>query len=31
MVTSAIRGIFQTDAASRGEVLALIYGTSRHT
>ncbi len=31
MVTSAIRGIFQTDDASRGEVLALIYGTSRLT
>ena len=31
MVTSAIRGIFQTDAASRGEALALIYGTARLT
>jgi len=31
MVTSAIRGIFQTDPASRSEVLALIYGTSRLT
>lgn len=31
MVTSAIRGIFQTDPASRSEVLALIYGTARLT
>lgn len=31
MVTSAIRGVFQSDAASRGEVLALIYGTARPT
>ncbi|MBX3379078.1 MAG: GTP cyclohydrolase I FolE [Phycisphaeraceae bacterium] len=31
MVTSAIRGIFQTDPSSRGEVLALLYGTSRLT
>lgn len=31
LVTSAIRGIFQRDHASRGEVLALIYGTSRLT
>ena len=31
MVTSAIRGVFQTDAASRSEVLALIYGTARLT
>jgi GTP cyclohydrolase I len=29
MVTSAIRGVFQTDPASRAEVLALIHGTSR--
>lgn len=28
MVTSAIRGVFQSDQASRGEVLALIHGTS---
>lgn len=30
MVTSAIRGVFKTDPASRAEVLALLYGTSRH-
>lgn len=29
MVTSAIRGVFKTDQASRSEVLALIHGTSR--
>lgn len=29
MVTNAIRGIFKTDPASRAEVLALLYGTSR--
>ena len=28
MVTSAIRGVFQKNQASRGEVLALIYGAS---
>jgi GTP cyclohydrolase I len=26
MVTSALRGIFKTDAASRAEVLSLIHG-----
>lgn len=31
MVTSAIRGVFQADSASRGEVLALIYGASKLT
>ncbi|HMN41261.1 MAG TPA: GTP cyclohydrolase I FolE [Phycisphaerales bacterium] len=29
MVTSAIRGVFKTDQASRAEVLALMHGTSR--
>lgn len=29
IVTSAIRGIFQTDHASRGEALAPIYDTPR--
>jgi GTP cyclohydrolase I len=31
MVTSAIRGIFQADSASRGEVFALICGASKLT
>lgn len=31
MVTSAIRGVFQADAVSRGQVLALIYGASQLT
>ena len=31
MVTSAIRGIFQSDPARRSEVFALIHGTSRLT
>ncbi|MCC6659854.1 MAG: GTP cyclohydrolase I FolE [Phycisphaerales bacterium] len=31
MVTNAIRGVFKTDPASRAEVLALLYGTSRST
>jgi GTP cyclohydrolase I len=29
MVTSELRGIFKENAASRAEVLSLIYGTGR--